>query len=457
MDIQFLGAAETVTGSKTLVHVGDKNLLVDCGLFQGYKNLRLKNWDKFPFPPDRIDAVVLTHAHLDHSGYLPLLVSEGFNGPIYCTPGTAELLAILLFDSAKIQEEDAKYANKKGYSKHKPAKPLYTSEDVEKTLTHVKAIPFGQDHELLPGCLAKFSPAGHIIGSSFVTLTHEHHTLCFSGDLGRFSDAVMNPPASLPACDTLVLESTYGDRVHDEEDPEQEMARFILEAFKRGGEVIIPAFAVGRTQKVVYHIINLINHGVIPRVPVYMDSPMGISASDIFCRYHQEHRLSKSMCENFFNKAIIARSTQDSINIASTANPKIVISSSGMATGGRVLHHLRRALPDHRNAILFTGYQAGGTRGAKLLAGEPSIKIHGQFVPIQARVHNVDTMSAHADSKELIRWVSESPTPPKRIILNHGEPKALDSLRDKLRQKFPETQVEIAKESQTLQLTGRSS
>jgi len=449
MQYQFWGAAETVTGSKTLVTHGKKKVLVDCGLFQGYKKLRLKNWEALPFKPSELEAVVLTHAHLDHSGALPLLQQQGFKGKVYCTPGTAELLKILLLDSAKIQEEDAKYANKKGFSKHKPAKPLYTSEDVEELLKKVYAIPFFKEHEIINGLQLELFPAGHIIGSSIVVLNDGHHKACFSGDLGRLSDDVMNAPHPLPDCDSLILESTYGNRLHLREHPEKELAQIILDTFAKGGEVVVPAFAVGRTQKVIYHIITLINHGIIPKVSVYMDSPMGINASEIFCKYHKEHHLTAQACNLIFDKTILARSQQESINIASAKNPKIVISSSGMATGGRVLHHLKRVLVDRNSSVIFTGFQAGGTRGAKLVAGEPTIKIHGEFVPVNASIHNVESMSAHADSSEMIAWIGAANRKPKTIYLNHGEPNALESLRDKITQHFPEINVHIPTEGFT--------
>jgi metallo-beta-lactamase family protein len=449
MQYQFWGATETVTGSKTLVTHENKSVLIDCGLFQGYKKLRLKNWEALPFKPQDLEAVICTHAHLDHSGALPLLTQQGFKGKIYCTPGTAELLKVLLFDSAKIQEEDARYANKKGFSKHKPAKPLYTGDDVEEVMKRIQVIPFFKETEIINGLKVQLYPAGHIIGSSVVVLDDGRHRICFSGDLGRLSDDVMNPPHPLPDCDSLVLESTYGNRVHSREHPEKELAKMILETFDRGGEVLVPAFAVGRTQKVIYHIITLMNHGIIPKVPVYMDSPMGINASEIFCHYHKEHHLSSQSCELIFDKTILARSQQESMNIATTRNPKIVISSSGMATGGRVLHHLKRVLVDKRNSVIFTGFQAGGTRGAKLVAGEPTVKIHGDFIPVNASIHNVDSMSAHADSSELIAWVSAAKSKPKTIFLNHGEPSALESLRDKITQHFPNIKTIIPSEGST--------
>jgi metallo-beta-lactamase family protein len=449
MQYQFWGAAETVTGSKTLVTHAKKKVLIDCGLFQGYKKLRLKNWEALPFKPSDLEAVVLTHAHLDHSGALPLLQQQGFKGKVYCTPGTAELLKVLLLDSAKIQEEDAKYANKKGFSKHKPAKPLYTSEDVEELLKKVYTIPFFKEQEICNGLQLELFPAGHIIGSSIVVLNDGRHKVCFSGDLGRLSDDVMNAPHPLPDCDSLILESTYGNRMHEREHPEKELAQIILDTFAKGGEVLVPAFAVGRTQKVIYHIITLMNHGIIPKVPVYMDSPMGINASEIFCKYHKEHHLTAQACNLIFDKTILARSQQESINIASSKNPKIVISSSGMATGGRVLHHLKRVLVDRNSSVIFTGFQAGGTRGAKLVAGEPTIKIHGEFIPVNASIHNVESMSAHADSSEMIAWVGAANRKPKAIYLNHGEPNALESLRDKITQHFPNINVYIPTEGFT--------
>lgn len=452
MKIQFLGASETVTGSKTLITHNNKKILVDCGLFQGYKNLRLKNWEALSVKASEVDAVIITHAHLDHSGYLPAFVARGYKGPIFCTPGSAQLLKILLFDSAKIQEEDAKYANRKGFTKHKPAKPLYTSEDVEATLEMIRVVPFQQKKEIAPNTFIEFSPAGHIIGSAFVHFSSVEKSICFSGDLGRQDDDVMNPPALLKYADALVLESTYGNRVHSTEHPEVSLAREILEAVQKGGEILIPAFAVGRTQKVLYHIVTLMNQNIIPRIPIYMDSPMAINASEIFCTYHQEHKMNQKSCQLIFDKVIHARTQQDSMNIATTRGSKIIVSASGMATGGRVLHHLRRILPDSNSTVLFSGYQAGGTRGAKLIAGEKSVKIHGEFVTVNARVSVVDSMSAHADSNELIKWVNSAGMPPKKIFLNHGEISAIESLKDKMQQQRVESQILIPKEGQVFEI-----
>lgn len=448
MKIQFFGAAETVTGSKTLVQANNKQLLIDCGLFQGYKNLRLKNWDSPKFDPKQLDAVILTHAHIDHSGALPLLQRLGMKCPVFCSPGTAELLKILLLDSAKIQEEDAAYANRKGFSKHQPALPLYTSEQVEEVLKRVEVVPFNKEVEIVKGVKLTLRVAGHIIGSSTVTLACEGKSITFSGDLGREADHVMKGPEPLIKSDIVILESTYGDRHHRDEHPESELAKIILETIKNGGEILVPAFAVGRTQKVLYHILNLMNHGVVPRIPVYMDSPMGINASEIFCKYHQEHHLSADSCRNLFDKVIICRSQQDSMNIATAPGPKIVVSSSGMASGGRVLHHLKRVLPESKNSVIFTGYQAGGTRGAKLLAGEPNVKIHGELVPSLAKITNIDSMSAHADSGELIQWIKTAPSEIGTIFLNHGELKAIESLRDKLKESNPKAKVIIPQEGQ---------
>lgn len=433
MNLQFLGGAGTVTGSKTLVTEGGRQLLVDCGLFQGYKNLRLLNWEALPFDARKLDAVVLTHAHLDHSGALPLLVKQGYKGPIFATPSTIDVCRILLPDSARLQEEDADYNNRHQRSKHKTALPLYTVEDAERALGQLVPIPFEEQIDAA-GFRIRLRPAGHIVGASSVELATGSTTLLFSGDLGRPDDPIMRPPSPIARADYLVLESTYGNRLHDSQDAQLVLGEIIKRTASRGGIVLIPAFAVGRAQELLHAIYRLKTQGVIPDVPVYLNSPMAIDMTEIYQRYRSEHRLSIDECKGMGHVAKMVTTVQDSRHLVAQRKPAIIVSASGMATGGRVLHHLKALAPDARNTIVFAGFQAGGTRGGRMVAGERSIRIFGEPVAINAEVVSLSGMSAHADAEQIMQWLATAPTAPKGVYLNHGEPDAADALRQRIEQ-----------------------
>jgi len=432
MDITFLGATGTVTGSKYLVSTGGKKILVDCGLFQGYKQLRLRNWAPLPVAPHEIDAVILTHAHLDHSGYLPLLVKNGFAGKVYCSEATRDLCTILLPDSGHLQEEEAEYANRHKFSKHAPALPLYTREDAERALTRFAPVAFARDTDLGGGLTLHLLPAGHMLGSSFVRLHHSGETLLFTGDLGRPNDLIMVAPTVVNRADYLVVESTYGDRRHDSTDPQQRLAEIINRTVKRGGAVIVPAFAVGRAQTLMYLIHLLKESNAIPDLPVFLNSPMAVDATRIYHNHRGEHRLTPAQCDAMCAAAKIVNSVEESKALNMRKGPMIVISASGMATGGRVVHHLKAFAPNPNNTILFVGFQAGGTRGAAMLNGADSIKIHGEYVPVRAEVARIDNLSAHADYAEILAWLEHFESPPHRTFVTHGEPKAADALRHRI-------------------------
>jgi len=428
MKLSFLGAAGTVTGSKTLIEHQGKRILVDCGLFQGYKNLRLMNWDDWPFDPRSLDAVVLTHAHLDHSGALPLLIRNGFNGPVYATAATAELCGLLLPDSGHLQEEDANYANRHKSSRHHPALPLYSEEDARHALTFFRPVESGQTVNIGP-ISVRLRPSGHILGACSVELRTARGSLLFSGDVGRPDDLVMHPPEPIAHADYLIVESTYGDRLHEPHNGGAELAEVITRTAARGGIVLIPSFAVGRAQNLLYEIYLLKRAGRIPDLPVFIDSPMAIDSMHIYQRHRREHRLSVEECKGMSHIAKICRTVEESRALDQQRYPAIIISASGMATGGRVLHHLRALASDHRNSIVFAGFQAGGTRGARLVAGERSVRIFGEDVRINAEVVSLSGMSAHADAAQLIDWMKTAPRAPRHVFINHGEPNAADALR----------------------------
>ncbi|MDE2464786.1 MAG: MBL fold metallo-hydrolase, partial [Alphaproteobacteria bacterium] len=427
-------------------------LLVDCGLFQGLKQLRLKNWAHFPIPPASIAAVLVTHAHIDHTGYLPLLVRNGFAGPIYCSEATADLCGIMLPDAAHLQEKDAEFANRRGFSKHKPALPLYTINDALRTLELLKPVTFDTPFQVRGGASVRLRRAGHILGAASLELSWHDHKIVFSGDIGRYDDPLLPDPQTPEHADTLLVESTYGDRLHGSEDIGGEFATIIGRTMARGGTLIIPAFAVGRAQLLLYHLWRLKSGGRIAReLPIYMDSPMAIDASDIFRAHSQDHKLSEADTRAIFALAHYVREPEQSKALTADSTPKIILSASGMASGGRVLHHLKHYAPDARNAILFAGFQAAGTRGAALLSGRREIKIFGDYVPVRADVYNMHTFSAHADQNELMRWLKAMKTPPRQTYIVHGEPSAADGLRHRIEEELRWT-CTVAEERNTVDL-----
>lgn len=432
MKLTFLGAVQTVTGSKYVLEAGTRRILVDCGLFQGFKELRNRNWSPFPVDPSSIDAVVLTHAHLDHSGYLPLLVKRGFRGSVCCTAATKDLCRILLVDSGHLQERDAEFANRHGYSKHKPARALYTAADAEASLELFRPIEFGKPCDLGDELVVTLHPAGHILGAAMTLFEQTGTSLLFGGDLGRPHDPVMLEPTVVDRADYLVVESTYGNRKHEGANLEQRLAEIIRSTAARGGSVLMPAFAVGRTQSILYHLHRLKVGGQIPDLPICMDSPMAINAADIFCEHLGDHKLTPGECRDLCATARYARSVEESKALDRATMPMIIISASGMATGGRVLHHLKAMAPDPRNTILFAGFQAAGTRGAHMVNGASEINVHGQQVPVRASVENLHTLSAHADVDEIMGWLRGFAFPPLRTFITHGEPDAAEALRERI-------------------------
>jgi metallo-beta-lactamase family protein len=433
MKLTFLGATGTVTGSKYLVQHEGANVLVDCGLFQGYKQLRLRNWEPLPVPASSLTSVVLTHAHLDHTGYLPLLVKQGFRGPIYCTQATLELCRILLPDSGHLQEEDAAYANRRGFSKHRPALPLYTQDDAKATLRSFKPVAYEEEFSAATGIRVRLSPSGHILGSAFVALRAAGRTILFSGDLGRPRDVIMRAPSAVARADYLVIESTYGDRLHDPADPRIKLGEVIRRTVARGGLVIIPSFAVGRAQALLYYMYLLKKEGSIPAVlPIYLNSPMAADVTDIYHRHRTEHRLTDAECEAMCRAATFVNTADESRALNTKQFPMVIIAASGMATGGRVLHHFKAFAPDPRNTILFSGYQAGGTRGASIVQGATEVKIHGQHVLVRAEVAVLDGLSAHAHYSEMLEWLGRFGAKPRETFITHGEPSAADALRRRI-------------------------
>jgi len=429
MKLTFLGAASTVTGSKTLLSTENKQILIDCGLFQGYKNLRALNWTAFPFDAQKLDAVVLTHAHLDHSGALPLLVNQGYRGHIYATPATIDLCKILLLDSAKLQQEEADFANRHHTTQHKVALPLYTIAEAKRALRLLKPIAFNQTTQIATGVSLRLKPAGHILGASSAEIITEGKIVLFSGDLGRPNDAIMHAPAHIDQADYIVAESTYGNRTHGSTDPTNVLGDIITRTAERGGTVLIPSFAVGRAQEILLAIYRLKMAKAIPNLPVFLNSPMAIDTTEIYQRHCQEHRLDGQECAGLGHVAKMVKTQKQSRALNAIRYPSIIISASGMATGGRVLHHLKTLAPNHRNTIVFAGYQAGGTRGARMVAGERTVRIHGEDIPVNAEVVSLDGMSAHADSGEILAWLKTCKRPPNTVFLNHGEAEAADAMR----------------------------
>lgn len=434
--ISFLGAAGTVTGSKYILTDGARHILVDCGLFQGFKPLRERNWSPFPINPSQIDAVVLTHAHLDHSGYLPALIRDGYAGPVISTHATYDLCKLLLPDSGHLMEADARFANRHGFSRHKPALPLYTRTDASRALNSFSTRDFGKPFEVIDGCQATFRPAGHILGAATVELEWAGRRIVFSGDLGRYGSDILVDPQPVESADYLIVESTYGNRRHDTSSPQDVLAEVINRTASRGGSVIIPAFAVGRAQSLLFYLSQLRKQARLNGVPVYLDSPMAVNASDLMCRYVGEHRLTAEQCREACAVATYTREVEDSKRLDQDPMPKVIISASGMATGGRVLHHLKHYAPDRRSTILLAGFQAGGTRGAALRDGAREIKIHGNFIPARAEVVSLDMVSAHADRDELLRWLGGFRAPPRMTFITHGEPEAAEAFRQAVTQEL---------------------
>jgi len=452
MELTFLGATGTVTGSKYLLKSGDRQILIDCGLFQGLKQLRLRNWAKLPVNPAKIDAVVLTHAHIDHSGYLPVLVKNGFSGKVYCSEGAADLCKIMLPDSAHLQEEEAEYANRRGFSKHHPALPLYTKEDAENALSLLTPIHFEQEVDLGDGLTLRLSPNGHILGSAFVRIHNKKTSVLFSGDIGRANDILMRPPVRIKQADYLLIESTYGNRLHQNDDPKVKLAAIINKTVKRKGVVVIPVFAVGRAQELLYYIHLLKTSGEIAAdTPVYLNSPMAVDATEIFNLYHDEHRLSADQCTALFSTAHVVNSIEQSKALNEAKGPMIILSASGMASGGRVVHHLKAFATNANNTILFVGFQAAGTRGAAMLDGAESIKIHGEYIPVRAHVELISNLSAHADYSEILDWLAGFESAPKKTFIVHGEPVAADAMRRHIEEKL-HWQVVVPEYLQTVEL-----
>lgn len=428
-NLMSLGGAGTVTGSKHLLSHKRGKVLVDCGLFQGLKYLRERNWAPLAVDPRSIDAVILTHAHLDHSGYLPKIAREGFSGPVYCTPATADLCEILLKDSAQIAEKDAEYANRKGFSKHKPAQPLYTVKDAERALKLLHPVAFAEDFSMRGGVSFRFARAGHILGAASAEVTVEDRTIVFSGDLGRYDDPFMFDPEPITVADYVVVESTYGDRPHPDVDPLEALGEIADRTIARGGTLVIPAFAVGRAQRLLHDFWRLKKKGRLNSTPLFLDSPMATNATGLLSRHMDDHRFTPEVCRESCNVAAYVNDWEESVALSENPTPKIIISASGMATGGRVLRHIKAFGPDPKNAILFSGFQAAGTRGAKLLAGETETKIHGEWIPIRAEILQLSMLSAHADANEILRWLKTLAKPPRRTFIVHGEPDAAEALR----------------------------
>jgi metallo-beta-lactamase family protein len=426
-----------VSGSRHLLETDHERVLVDCGLFQGEKRLRERNWERFPVPASSLDAVVLTHGHIDHSGWLPRLVREGFKGPIFMTPATADLLGLLLYDSAKCQEEDAQYANRKGYSRHRPALPLYDERDVDRTLRLVKDVPREKWFNPAPAVRCRYHEAGHMLGSSFVETEVESRRVIFSGDVGRYDAPLYKDPAPPPPCDYLVCESTYGDRDHPPIRPLDDLEAATHEAIARGGMMLVASFAIGRCQQLVYLLRTLMAAGRIPEVPIWIDSPMAVDAMEVFRRHVAEHDFSEAamagVAESLASPFVhMAKTANESKAINARRGPGIVIASSGMMNGGRILHHLTQRLPDPKTTVLVAGFQAAGTRGRSLIDGADTLRIHGRDIPVRAAVRRVDALSGHADRREIARWLADLP-PPKRTFLVHGEPPAARGMAEFLK------------------------
>lgn len=443
--LTFLGAARTVTGSRHLLDVDGQRILFDCGLFQGLKELRLRNWSPLPVPPESIDAVVLTHAHIDHTGWLPRLVSQGFKGPIHCTAGTADLCQLMLPDAAHIQEEDARFANKRGYSKHHPALPLYTAEDAAQALSKLKAKPFRKKFAIASGIEAEFVNAGHLLGSAYVHVTRSSGQpsegtasggILFGGDLGRYGRPILPDPSPGVDADILLVESTYGDRAHPPDDDGEALARILGDTYARRGKLIIPAFAIGRVEELLYWLFRLEDQKRVPVMPIYVDSPMALKGIEYYQKHTAELDPGIEFVGRHLQRFTAVSSAQESKALVQDDRPAVIIASSGMVTGGRVVHHLFEGLPNERNTVLFVGFQAAGTRGRVLIEGAHHVKMYGQQVPVRARIAKINGMSSHADAGEIMRWLRTLPRAPQATYLVHGEPPAQEALRARITQEL---------------------
>ena len=444
--ITFLGATGTVTGSKYLLEADGKRIMIDCGMFQGLKELRLRNWEDFPVDPTSIDTVILTHAHIDHTGYLPKLVQMGFKGTVFATPATTDLSMIMLPDSAHLQEEDAKYANKKQFTKHKPAMPLYSITDAENALELFQPLSYGKVKQLSENITLCYRDAGHILGSAFVDIRLKvndgERRILFSGDLGRPAQPILRDPHTVFGTDYLILESTYGDRLHGQTNKKTDLAQIINESYERGGVLIVPSFAVGRTQELLFTIRELEEEKRIPIMSVFVDSPMAINATNVFTKNVQDHDLESKVTElegvDILKTADLrfTQTAEQSKAINNISSRAIIISASGMVTGGRILHHLFNRLENPNNTILFIGYQAEGTRGRTIMEGADTVKIHGQHVPIRARIENISGFSAHADYNEILAWLSSFNEAPRKIFIVHGEISQSEALAERIRTAF---------------------
>lgn len=458
--LQFLGAAETVTGSKHLLRVGSSRVLLDCGLFQGLKKLRLRNRADPPFEPSEIDAVILSHAHIDHSGYLPLLTRRGFRGHVYATSGTRALAKILLSDSAHIQEEQAAYANKHRFSKHDPAEPLYTARDARRCLQQFKVRPYGQWFKVSPEIRVRYRRAGHILGSAIVELRlgrSQDLKLVFSGDLGRWNRPMLRDPEFIDEADVLLVESTYGNREHPDNDVRGELARVVNEAVGRGGALLVPAFAVGRVQELIWYLRELEDSGRIPKLPVFIDSPMATDVTDIFCQHPEDHDIDMKLlmdeerCPLCCKPYTFTRTRAESKALNSKKGPMMIIAASGMATNGRIVHHLERRLSDPRTTILLVGFQAVGTRGRLLQDGADHVRMHGREILVRAHIESIHGLSAHACRSELLRWLDGFKQPPSQTWIVHGEPDASSALAETLRNDRS-WKVDVAEDGQLVSL-----
>jgi len=436
LEIQFLGGASTVTGSKTLISVDGKKVLIDCGLFQGLKFLREKNWNPLPIPASELSAVVLTHAHIDHSGYIPRLIKDGFRGRIYCTSATRDVCAILLPDAGYLQEEEAEYLNKGKKSKHHPALPLFTQREAEESLKYFHPVELHEEVKLAPNISFYFQIAGHMLGAAAIILKAAGKTLAFTGDVGRLEDPIYFAPEVLPPVDYLITESTYGNRLHPKVDPLYELERIVTETERREGVILIPAFAIGRAQALMHALWTLRRQERIPDIPMYLNSPMATDFAAVFRKHPDFHRLTVERVSAINSIFKFVRSSEESKELNERQGPMIIISAAGMLTGGRILHHLKAFAPQPQNTIVLSGYQAAGTRGETLQNGAREVKIHGAYVPVLAQVETIGNLSGHADHEELTQWLGASKMKPKQVFVNHGEPSAADEFRRRLTEHF---------------------